>query len=126
MSAIFKMVLGERVEFDVKFSLNDAGEDKHFGMRLTARRQPLTEQERELGDHVTVQQFLADRDVKMTAWLLDKPPLQKVPPLQDAEGAPVPPGAEALQFLMKEVGGIVSLVFAGYLRANGAAGASGN
>lgn len=126
MSGIYKIVVGERVEFDVKFSLNDAGEEKHFGMRLTARRQALTEQERVLGDQITVQQFLADRDVKMTAWLLDKPPLQKVPPLQDADGAPVPPGADALQFLMREVGGVASLVFAAYLRANGAQGAAGN
>jgi hypothetical protein len=119
MSATYKLVVGDRVEFDVKFTLNDGGEDKPFGMRLSAKRQPLGEQERELGEQVKVQEFLAARGVALQSWI-------GKPPLQDAEGAPVPPGPEALDALYRLVGGMVSLVFAGYLRANGAAGASGN
>jgi iron-sulfur cluster assembly accessory protein len=62
MSATYKLVVGDRVEFDVKFTLNDGGEDKPFGMRLSAKRQPLGEQERELGEQVKVQEFLAAQD----------------------------------------------------------------
>jgi hypothetical protein len=88
-------------------------------MRLSARRQELTEQERELGEQVKVQEFLAARGVALVAWI-------GKPPLQDADGAPVPPGPEALGALYRLVGGMVSLVFAGYLQANGARGTSGN
>lgn len=119
MSGIYKLVVGDRVEFDVKWTLNDGGEEKPFGMRLSARRQPLGEQERELGEQVKVQEFLAARGVTLHSWIGKSP-------LQDEAGAPVPPGPEALTALYVLVGGMVSLVFAGYLRANGAAGVSGN
>lgn len=119
MSALYKLVVGDRIEFEVKFTLNDAGVDKPFGMRLSARRQELSEQERELGEQVKVQEFLAARGVVLTAWIGN-------PPLQDVDGASVPPGPEALAALYKLVGGMVSLVFAGYLQANGARGTSGN
>jgi hypothetical protein len=119
MSATYKLVVGDRVEFDIKFTLNDGGEDKPFGMRLSAKRQPLGEQERELGEQVKVQEFLAGRGVTLQSWIGKSP-------LQDAEGAPVPAGPEALAALYTLVGGMVSLVFAGYLQANGARGSSGN
>lgn len=119
MAAIFKLVVGDRVEFDVKFTLNDAGVEKPFGMRLSARRQELSAQERDMHEQVKVQEFLTARGVTLQSWI-------GKPPLQDAEGAPVPPSAEALEALYTLVGGMVSLVFAGYLRANGAAGVAGN
>lgn len=119
MSGLYKLVIGDRIEFDVKFTLNDGGEEKPFGMRLTARRQALSEQEQELGEQVKVQEFLAARGVALQSWI-------GKPPLQDETGAPVPAGPEALQALYRLVGGMVSLVFAGYLRANGAQGAAGN
>ena len=115
----YKLVVGERIEFEVKFTLNDAGVDKPFGMRLAARRQPLSEQERELNEQVKVQQFLDARGVSLQAWLGKSP-------LADADGAPVPPSPEALATLYAQVGGMVALVFAGYLRANGAIGTAGN
>lgn len=115
MSGLYKLVVGDRIEFDVKFTLNDAGVEKPFGMHLTARRQELSEQERELGEQVKVLEFLAARGVALQSWI-------GKPPLQDGEGAPVPAGPEALAALYTLVGGMVSLVFAGYLRANGAAG----
>lgn len=119
MAAIYKLVVGDRIEFEVKFTLNDDGVEKPFGMRLSARRQELTEQERELGEQVKVQEFLAARGVTLVSWIGKSP-------LKDAEDNPVPPGAEALQALFQLVGGMVSLVFAGYLAANGARGTSGN
>lgn len=115
----YKLVVGDRIEFEVKFTLNDAGEDKPFGMRLSARRQELSEQERELSEQVKVQEFLAARGVTLQSWLGKSP-------LQDAEGAPVPPGPEALAALFSLVSGMVALVFTGYLRANGAGGTAGN
>lgn len=119
MAALYKLVVGDRVEFEVKFTLNDGGEDKPFGMRLSARRQPLNDQERELGEQVKVQEFLAARGVALQAWIGKSP-------LQDEDGAPVPACPEALDALYLLVGGMVSLVFAGYLQANGARGSSGN
>lgn len=119
MAKIYKLVVSDRVEFDVKFTLNDAGVDKHFGMHLSAQRQPLEDQERELNEQVKVQEFLEGRQVRMVAWLGKSP-------LNDEAGDPVPPGPEALDALLKLVGGMVALVFASYLQANGAKGKSGN
>lgn len=119
MSKIYKLVVSDRVEFDVKFTLNDEGTDKHFGMRLTAQRQPLEDQERELNEQVKVQEFLDGRGVRLVAWLGKSP-------LKDEGGEPVPAGPEAFTALCTLVGGMVALVFAGYLQANGAKGKSGN
>lgn len=118
MSAIYKLVVGDRVEFDVKFTLNDAGEDKPFGMRLSAQRQTRPEQEQDLGA-LKVQEFLAARGVTLVSWIGKSP-------LMDEAGAPVPAGPEALTAIYGLVAGMVSLVFAGYLRANSASGVSGN
>ena len=115
----FKLVVSDRLEFDVKFTLNDSGEDKPFGMRLAARRQPLADQEKEMSEQVKVAEFLDGRGLAVLSWIGKSP-------LQDEEGAPVPASKEALQALYDLVGGMVSLVFAGYLQANGAQGKRGN
>lgn len=115
----YKLVVGDRIEFDVKFTLNDAGEEKPFGMRLSARRQELSDQERELREQVKVQEFLEARGVSLQAWIGKSP-------LQEPDGSPVPPSAEALAALYTLVSGMVALVFAAYLRANGAIGTAGN
>lgn len=116
---MFTLAVGNTVEFEVKFTLNDGGVEKPFGLRLTAQRQPLTDQERELNEQVRVQEFLEARGVRMVGWI-------GKPALVDSDNAPVPPGKEALDALYALVGGMVSLVFAGYLQANGARGKSGN
>lgn len=115
----YKLIVSDRIEFDVKFTLNDAGQEKPFGMRLSARRQDLSEQEQQLHEQVKVQEFLDGRAVSMVSWIGKSP-------LVDEDGAPVSPGKEALDALYKMVGGMVSLVFASYLQANGARGKSGN
>lgn len=119
MAGLYKLVVGDRIEFDVKFSLNDNGVDKPFGMRLTARRQPLQDQEKELQEQVKVQEFLDGRDVTLTQWIGKAP-------LEDAAGEPAKPSKEALDALYAQVGGMVHLVLAGYMQANGAKGKSGN
>lgn len=119
MAGTFKLVVGDRIEFDVKFTLNDAGVEKPFGMRLAARRQALGEQERELQEQVKVAEFLDSRGVQVVSWLGKAP-------LTDEAGEPVPPSKEALTALYDLVGGMVHLVFANYLQANGAKGKSGN
>lgn len=115
----YKLVVSDRLEFDVKFTLNDGGEDKPFGLRLAARRQDLSEQEQALAEQVKVLEFLEGRGLQMLSWI-------GKPALVDDEGKPVPAGPVALQALMDMVGGMVSLVFAAYLQANGAKGKSGN
>lgn len=117
--ALFKLVVSDRLEFEVRFTLNDAGQDRPFGLRLAARRQDLSEQEQSLAEQVKVLEFLQGRELAMLDWI-------GKPALLDADGKPVPPGKEALQALFDMVGGMVSLVFAGYLQANGAKGKSGN
>lgn len=119
MSAKYKLVVSDRVEFDVKFTLNDAGKEKAFGLRMSAQRQPLGDQERELNEQVKVQEFLEGRGVTMLSWI-------GKPALEDEQGTPIPAGKEALDALYTLVAGMVSLVFANYLQANGAKGKSGN
>lgn len=119
MAGVYKLVVSDRIEFDVKFTLNDGGEDKAFGLRLSARRQPRHAQEQELHEQVKVKEFLDARSIAMVAWIGRAP-------LVDDDGAPVPAGREALEALYELVGGMVSLVFSGYLLANGAQGKSGN
>lgn len=121
---IYKLVVGDRIEFDVKFTLNDGGEDKTFGMRLTARRQPLDEQQRDL-QAMTTDQYLQARGVQLLAWT-GKPGDAGISPLADEGGAPVPAGAEALNALYRLVSGMSSLVLVAYLKANGAQGLAGN
>ena len=115
----YKLVVSDRLEFDVKFTLNDGGEEKPFGMRLAARRQDLSEQEQALAEQVKVVEFLQGRELKLMGWIGRAP-------LVDDEGHAVPAGPQALQALFDMVGGMVSLVFAAYLQANGAKGKSGN
>lgn len=119
MSKSYKLVVGERVEFDVKWTLNDAGVDKHFGMRLSALRQPLAEQDREFHEQVKVKEFLEARGLQMLSWI-------GKPLLEEEGGTPVPAGKEALDALYELVVGMVALVFANYQQANGARGRSGN
>lgn len=116
---MFTLAVGNTVEFEIKFTLNDGGVEKPFGMRLSAQRQPLSDQERELNEQVRVQEFLDARGVRLVSWIGKAP-------LVDEDGAPVPAGKDALDALYALVGGMVSLVFAGYLQANGARGKSGN
>lgn len=117
--AAYKLVVSDRLEFDVKFTLNDGGEDKPFGLRLAARRQDLSEQEQALAEQVKVLEFLEGRGLEMLSWI-------GKPLLLDDEGRAVPAGPVALKALMDMVGGMVSLVFTEYLKANGARGKSGN
>lgn len=119
MPALYKLAVSDRIEFDVKFTLNDGGVEKPFGMRMAARRQVLTEQEQEMREGAVVKEFLAGRGLEMTAWIGKSPLVME-------DGKPVPAGDAALQALYELVGGMVSLVFAHYLQANGAKGRSGN
>jgi hypothetical protein len=116
---IFKLAVSDRIEFDVKFTLNDNGVEKPFGMRLAANRQALTEQEQEMREGAVVKEFLDGRELEMLGWIGKSP-------LVGEDGKPVPAGATALEALFDMVGGMVSLVFASYLQANGAKGRSGN
>lgn len=119
MSKTYKLVVSDRIEFDVKFTLNDAGVEKPFGLRLSAKRQALDEQDRELKEQVLVQEFLDSRELTMLSWIGKCP-------LVDEAGNQLPPGKEALAALFELVGGMVSLVFANYLQANSVKGRSGN
>lgn len=116
---LFKLAVSDRIEFDVKFTLNDGGTEKPFGMRLAARRQVLTDQEQEMREGAVVKEFLESRGLEMVSWIGKSP-------LTDQDGKPVPAGGVALQALFELVGGMVALVFTNYLQANGAKGRSGN
>lgn len=115
----FKLVVSDRIEFDVKFTLNDGGTEKPFGLRLAARRQPLEDQQREFSAGVKVAEYLEARGCVVLSWIGSSP-------LVDEEGNPVPASKEALDVLYAQVGGMVELVWASYLQANGAKGKSGN
>ncbi len=119
MAQKFKLVVSDRIEFDVKFTLNDGGDEKPFGMRLAAKRQTLDQQQQEMDEQVKVIEFLEGRGLVMQAWIGKSP-------LVDDEGNPVPPGKEALSALFDLVNGSVGLVFAAYLAANSIKGKQGN
>lgn len=119
MAAKYKLTISDRVEFDVKFTLNDAGKEKPFGFRLSALRMPLDEQQAALKTEMTVGEFLADRDLVMKSWLGESP-------LKDEKGEAVPAGPEALEAMQTLVSGMVTFVHIGYLEANGAKGRAGN
>lgn len=115
----YKLIISNRIEFDVKFALNDGGEEKPFGVRLTAERMPLDEMQAALKTGITVGDFLKARKLGMKAWIGESP-------LVDDKNQPVQPGPEALQALQDLVSGMVSLIHMGYLDANGAKGRAGN
>lgn len=115
----YKLVVSDRVEFDVKFTLNDGGIEKPFGMRMAACRQPLDDQQRQFAEGIKVGDYLEERGLQMLSWI-------GATPLVDAEGNPVPAGKEALDALCSLVGGMDTLVYTTFLQANGAKGRSGN
>jgi hypothetical protein len=115
----YTLLVSDRLEFDVKFSLNDEGVEKPFGMRLAARRQPLDEQQQQFAEGVKVGDYLEERGLCMLSWIGPAA-------LADQAGSPVPAGKEALDALCALVGGMDQLVYANYLQANGAKGRSGN
>lgn len=115
----FKLVISDRVEFDVKFSLNDGGKVKSFGMRLAANRALQDQIDAEFQAGITVGDFLKSRGLSMLSW-------NGLCPLQEEDGAPVAAGPEALQATMDLIPGMTGLIYAGFLQANGAQGKSGN
>lgn len=116
----FKLIISNRVEFDVRFTLNDAGEAKAFGLRLSADRSLIDEIKADHSEELNIGEFLRKRNVTMLAWIGKAA-------LEDAEtGHPVPPGEEALQGLMGLVSGMAQLIYVAYLDANGARGKAGN
>lgn len=117
--AIYKLAVGDRIEFEVKFGLKDGGKEKLFGMRMSAERQLRPEQEADLAEQTLTKDYLAGRKLTLDAWTSNSP-------LRDENGAPVPAGPEALEALYELVPGMVPLVLAGYLQANSAKGRSGN
>lgn len=119
MSKSYKLAVSPRIEFDVKFSLNDGGTEKAFGLRLAAQRQPLDEQKREFSEQIKVKDYLEARGLVMLGWIGKAA-------LETEAGDPLPPGKEALDALCELVVGMVELVYANYQQANGAKGRSGN
>jgi hypothetical protein len=115
----YKLVVGARIEFDVKFSLNDDGTDRTFGVRIRALRidaQTITSIMK-AGDK-TIGDFLKDHaQAQMVAWI-GEPALK---PLEDG-APPVPAGAEALESLYALVPGMAGTVYHRYEEANGAKG----
>lgn len=116
-----KLIVSNRIEFDVRFTLNDGGEEKPFGIRLSAERQPLDKYQAEMKTGMTVGEFLKARGVSMKAWIDGKSPL-----VDDVTNEAIPPGPDALQALHELIGGMTSLIHLGYLEANGAKGRAGN
>jgi hypothetical protein len=112
-----KLKVSDNVAFDVRFTLNDAGEPTEFGFRCEAKRtkQPDSASGETVGD------FLSKRAlVRMTAWIDDRSPLE------DDNGKDVPAGAAALEQLYADLPNMPGLVLGAYLDATGAKAKSGN
>lgn len=115
----YKLIVSDRLDFEVNFSLKDGAEDKHFGLLMTATRCPRDQIEKEHASGITIGDFLAARGCNLVGWVKGVSPLKK-------EDDPVPASAEAYKVLCDLVAGIPGLVHLGYLEANGAKGRAGN
>lgn len=111
----YKLIVSDRVAFDVRWTLNDAGTEREFGFKAEARR--VKEPGAESG---TVGEYLSkDAQLRMVAWIGEAP-------LQDEQGQPPPPGQEALFWLYEEVEKLPGIVLARYLEAIGPKAKLGN
>lgn len=115
----YKLAISDRVEFDVRFTLNDSGADKQFGLRLAAKRETRDVIDSDLKSGMSVADFLAARGIEALAWIGKAP-------LVDEDGDAVPAGADALKALHELIGGFTVLVYHAYLEACGAKGRAGN
>jgi len=118
----FRLVVGNVLEFPVRFVLNDGGTEKMFAFKVRGTRLPASELERDLTSTTqTMREFVSSPKLalEMVDWIGQAP-------LLDDEGKPAAPGAEALAALYEMLPSIPGLVFAGYAEANGAKGKLGN
>lgn len=110
----YKLIVSDRVAFDVRWTLNDNGTEREFGFKAEADRV------KEPTGDVTVGDFLSkDAKVRMVAWIGE-------PPVVDEEGKAPPAGQQALDALYEVIGKIPGLVLARYLEAIGPKAKLGN
>ncbi len=117
MPTRYKLTVSDAVAFDVKFSLNEGGDERQFGFRAEAKRakQP------EAGDGTTVGQFLADRAAaRMVSWIGD------APLVDEDTGQEVAAGSDALAALYDLLPNMPGLVLSAYLEATNAKAKLGN
>lgn len=118
----YRLVVGNTIEFTVRFELNDAGVERLFGIRLRAQRQPADELQTKLqASGVSMEQFLRrpELGLQMVDWVGD-------PALIDDAGAPAPAGDEALDHLLRTVANLPMVAFGAYAEAGGAKAKLGN
>lgn len=120
MSSKYQLAVGDRLEFPVKFNLQDGAKERKFGMRLSADRHEKDEQQADFEAQISTQDYLAARNVKLESWIGDSP-------LREREsGQAVSPSPDALAALYTMVPGLENLVMNRYAEANSAKGRSGN
>lgn len=121
----YKLVISNRVEFPVRFSVRDGATDRSFAITAQCNRvdveefrKSLTTSEKTLGKEIA--DYLASEPVglRMLAWVGD-------PLLVDENGVGAPAGPEALADLLK-LDGMLQNVFAALADANSAKGKLGN
>lgn len=111
----YKLVVSNRVAFDVRWTLNDNGTEREFGFKAEAVR--VKEPGSESG---TVGDYLSkDAQVRMVAWIGE-------PPLEDEQGQPPPAGQQAIDALYESIEKLPGIVLARYLEAVGPKAKLGN
>ena len=113
----YKLTVSDSVAFDVKFGLNEGGEERPFGFRVQAKRakQP------EAGDGTTVGKFLTDSAaVSMQSWIGDSPLID------EDSGQPIAAGAGALAARYELLPNMPGLVLSACLEATNAKAKLGN
>jgi hypothetical protein len=116
-----KLIVSDRVAFDVRFDLNVEGIQREFGFRVEATRAPLPAEKDTISDYLA-----KSARPRMVAWLdgEDGKPLN---PFVDADTEqPLPAGEVALEALYGLTQSIPLLVFEGYLKATSATAKLGN
>lgn len=110
----YKLIVSDRVAFDVRWTLNDAGTEREFGFKAEADRV------KEPSGGVTIGDYLANNaKVRMVAWIGE-------PPVVDEEGKAPPPGQQAIDALYEVMDKIPGIVLARYLEAIGPKAKLGN
>ncbi len=111
----YKLIVSDKVAFDVRWTLNDNGDEREFGFKAEARR--VKEPGAESG---TVGDYLSrDAKVRMVEWIGD-------PPVVDEEGKAPPAGQPALDALYECIEKLPGIVLARYLEAIGPKAKLGN
>jgi hypothetical protein len=119
----YKLVVSDKVHFDVEFSFTAEDQTVEVGFRVEATRVALPGE----GSGVTVGDFLTKMaEARLLKWLSGEDGKLKCPLVDVDTGAPPASGPQALAAVYSVFPSTPGLVYSGYLSATGIKAKSGN